>query len=188
MGRFRHQRPGAGKRPLFPKASVSIYDIPVTTISGRETTLEPYRGKVMLIVNVASKCLFTPQYAGLEDLYKRHKDRGLVVLGFPCRQFLWQEKKQESAINEFCSINYGVSFPMFSRVLVNGSKTHPLFQLLKTEQPGLLGSGLIKWNFTKFLVDRTGKVTGRYAPFVGAGTLENDLEKLLAAGGEPAAG
>lgn len=158
---------------------MSIYDIPVNTISGRQTTLAEYRGKVMLIVNTASSCVFTKQYAGLEALYQKYKDKGFVILGFPCRQFLWQEKKQESSISEFCTINYGVTFPMFSKVLVNGSKTHPLFQLLKSEKPGLLGSGLIKWNFTKFLVDQNGKVVERYAPTTDAGGLEKDVQRLL---------
>ncbi|WP_020469895.1 glutathione peroxidase [Zavarzinella formosa] len=159
---------------------MSIYTIPVTTIDGRETTLEKYRGRVMLIVNVASRCMFTGHYAGLEDLYKRFKDQGLVVLGFPCRQFLWQEKKEDSAINNFCTLNYGVSFPMFAKVLVNGGNAHPLFQHLKAEKAGFLGSGAIKWNFTKFLVDRSGHVVGRYSPMAGLPPIEKALPALLA--------
>lgn len=159
---------------------MSIYNIPVTTIDGRETTLDEYRGRVMLIVNVASSCMFTSQYAGLEDLYKRHKDQGFVVLGFPCRQFLWQEKKEESAISEFCSLTYGVTFPMFARVLVNGRDAHPLYRHLKAAKKGLLGSGAIKWNFTKFLVDRSGNVVGRYAPAAGLSAIGKALPALLA--------
>lgn len=158
----------------------SIYDIPVTTIDGEQATLAPYRDKVLLIVNVASKCGFTPQYKGLEAVYQKFKEQGLVVLGFPCNQFGGQEPAAESAIKSFCSLTYGVSFPMFSKVDVNGSNEHPLYKLLKSEKGGLLGFDAIKWNFTKFLVSRSGDVVGRYAPTTTPESLEADIAKELA--------
>jgi len=140
-----------------------IYDIEVKTIEGNRQKLSDYAGKHLLIVNVASKCGFTPQYAGLEALYRDFKDKGLVVLGFPCDQFGHQEPGDENEIRNFCSLNYGVSFPMFSKIEVNGLNAHPLYQYLKKEAKGLLGSEGIKWNFTKFLVDAQGNVVKRYA-------------------------
>ena len=142
----------------------SIYDFSAKTIDGDEEKLGAYRGKTMLIVNVASKCGFTPQYEGLEALYRKFKGQGLVVLGFPCDQFGHQEPGNENEIKNFCSLNYDVTFPMFAKIDVNGSKTHPLYKYLKHEAKGLLGSEAIKWNFTKFLVDKNGDVVRRYAP------------------------
>jgi glutathione peroxidase len=159
--------------------ATSIYDIPVTTIEGTPTTLAPYRGNVLLIVNVASKCGFTPQYAGLEELYQKYKDRGLVVLGFPCNQFMWQEPGDGNEIKSFCTLKYNVTFPMFAKVDVNGNATHPLYKHLKDEARGLLGTTSVKWNFTKFLVDREGKVICRYGTMTKPEKLAADIEKLL---------
>ena len=142
----------------------TIYDFKVKTIEGKETTLEQYKGKVMLIVNVASKCGFTPQYDGLEALYKKYKEKGLVVLGFPCNQFGSQEPGSETEIQNFCRVNFGVTFPMFSKINVNGDQTNPLYVYLKSEKPGIMGSEAIKWNFTKFLVDKEGKVIDVLGP------------------------
>jgi glutathione peroxidase len=144
--------------------SQSIYNIPVKTIDGNDTTLESYRGKVLLVVNVASKCGFTPQYEGLEQLYRRYRDRGLAVLGFPCNQFAGQEPGSEAEIQSFCRLTYDVSFPLFGKIAVNGKHTHELYRLLKEQQPGMLGTEAIKWNFTKFLVGRDGRVLARFAP------------------------
>ena len=157
----------------------TIYDFKVKTIQGEETTLEQYKGKVMLIVNVASKCGFTPQYDGLEALYKKYKDKGVVVLGFPCNQFGSQEPGTEEEIQNFCRVNFGVTFPMFSKLNVNGDETHPLYVHLKSEQPGILGSEIIKWNFTKFLVDKTGKVVDRFGSSTKPKEIEKDIEALL---------
>ena len=157
-----------------------IYGIKVQSIKGDETALESYRGKAMLIVNTASKCGFTSQFKGLESLYEKYHDQGLEVLGFPCNQFLKQDPGSESEISEFCSLNYGVTFPMFSKIEVNGANTHPLYQHLKTEAKGLLGSEKIKWNFTKFLVDKDGKVLKRYAPNLEPKEITADIEKILA--------
>jgi len=157
----------------------AIYNFKVKTIEGKETTLEQYKGKVMLIVNVASKCGFTSQYEGLEALYKKYKDRGLVVLGFPCNQFRSQEPGTEKEIQNFCSVNFGVTFPMFSKIKVNGDDTHPLYNHLKSEQPGILGSESIKWNFTKFLVDKSGKVIERFGSSTKPKEMEVDIEALL---------
>ena len=142
----------------------SLYDFSVRTIDGREQRLDAYRGKTLLIVNVASKCGFTPQYKGLEALYREYQDQGLVVLGFPCDQFGHQEPGDEAEIRNFCSLNYDVSFPLFAKIEVNGDGADPLYKYLKREAKGLLGSEAIKWNFTKFLVDRHGTVLKRYAP------------------------
>jgi len=158
----------------------SIYDFEATTIDGDAKPLSDYQGKVMLITNVASKCGFTPQYEGLEQLYETYADRGLVVLGFPCDQFGHQEPGDEAAIAEFCSLTYGVSFPMFAKIEVNGSGAHPLYQWLKTQKAGLLG-GRIKWNFTKFLVDTDGNVIERYAPTTKPEAITADIEKALPA-------
>jgi len=157
----------------------TIYDFKVKTIQGEETTLAQYKGKVMLIVNVASKCGFTPQYEGLEALYKKYKDKGVVVLGFPCNQFGSQEPGTEKEIQNFCSVNFGVTFPMFSKLNVNGDDTHPLYVYLKSEQPGILGSEIIKWNFTKFLVDKSGKVVNRFGSSTKPKEIEKDIEALL---------
>ncbi len=157
----------------------SFYDIPLTTLAGEPTTLREHRGKVLLIVNTASRCGFTPQYAGLEALYEQYKARGLVVLGFPCNQFGAQEPGDAEEIGAFCQRNYGVSFPIYEKIDVNGSDTHPLWAHLKEEQPGLLGSQAIKWNFTKFLVDRRGKVQRRFAPGDEPETLGGPIEALL---------
>jgi len=157
----------------------TIYDFEVTTIDGKQTTLAPYKGAVMLIVNVASKCGFTPQYDGLEALYEKYRERRFVVLGFPCNQFGHQEPGTEAEILNFCRVNFGVTFPMFSKIDVNGDNAHPLYRFLKTEQPGILGSEVIKWNFTKFLVDREGTVVERFAPSTKPAELEDAIEKLL---------
>ena len=151
-----------------------------TSISGEETDLSEYRGKTVLVVNTASKCGFTPQYEGLERLYESHVDDGLVVLGFPCDQFGHQEPGDEEEIAQFCQLNYGVSFPMFAKVDVNGSDAHPLYQWLRSQKGGLGGSK-IKWNFTKFLVDGDGQVVKRYAPTTKPEKLAGDVEKLLGA-------
>lgn len=160
-------------------AGTSIYDIPVTTIDGTPTTLADYRGKVLLVVNVASKCGFTPQYAGLEELYQKYKDRGLVVLGFPCNQFLSQEPGDAADIKSFCTLKYNVSFPMFVKVDVNGKDAHPLYTHLKCAARGFLGTKSVKWNFTKFLVARDGTVVRRYATATKPEKLAADIEKLL---------
>ncbi len=156
-----------------------LYSIAVTTIDGKESSMAQYKGKVLLIVNVASKCGHTPQYAELEALYKKYKERGLVVLGFPCNQFGGQEPGSEEQIKEFCSLNYNVTFPMFSKVKVNSKTAHPLFQFLKTRALGILGTEAIKWNFTKFLVDRNGNVIDRYASKTKAAEFESEIVKLL---------
>lgn len=153
---------------------MSLYDIPLQTIDGHTTTLEPYRGKMLLIVNVASRCGFTPQYKGLEALQRRHRDH-LVVLGFPCNQFGRQEPGSEPEIRRFCSYEYGVTFPLFAKIDVNGPNTHPLYRHLKAARKGFLGREAISWNFTKFLVDKDGTVLKRYAPRVKPETIEKDL-------------
>lgn len=157
----------------------SLYDFSVRTINGREQQLDVYRGKTLLIVNVASKCGFTPQYKGLEALYRAHRDRGLAVLGFPCDQFGHQEPGDEAEIRNFCSLNYDVSFPLFAKIEVNGDGAHPLYKYLKHEARGLLGSEAIKWNFTKFLVDKHGAVVKRYAPTDTPAAIGKELAALL---------
>jgi len=154
---------------------MSIYEFEVKTISGETITMDAFKNKVLLIVNVASKCGFTEQYAGLESLYKKYKDKGLVVLGFPCNQFMNQEPLSEDEIKSFCSLTYGVTFPMFAKIDVNGENTHPLYKYLKESKKGLLGSEAIKWNFTKFLVDKNGNVINRFAPMTKPETLEVDI-------------
>ena len=158
---------------------MTLYDIPVTTLDGKEQTLEPWRGKALLIVNVASHCGFTPQYTGLEELHRRLAPQGFEVLGFPCNQFGEQEPGDEEEIGKFCSLTYDVTFPMFAKVDVNGPNAHPLWQHLKSERPGLLGTEAVKWNFTKFLVDHKGKVVKRYAPTDTPEAIGRDVEKLL---------
>jgi len=157
----------------------SVYDFRAKTLRGEEVSLADYRGQVMLIVNTASKCGFTPQYEGLEKLYDKLHGRGLSVLGFPCNQFGKQEPGNETEIGQFCQVNYGVSFPMFAKIDVNGENAHPLYQYLKHEKPGLLGSERIKWNFTKFLVDRAGKVVARFAPMTKPETIEGPVAALF---------
>jgi len=157
----------------------SIYDYSVDDIHGKAVSLSRYKGKVLLIVNVASKCGFTPQYKGLEALYQRLHGKGLEVLGFPCNQFGAQEPGTEAEIESFCELNYGVTFPMFAKVDVNGDQAAPLYQYLKSAKPGLLGTEAIKWNFTKFLVDRKGEVVARYAPNDTPESIAKDVEALL---------
>ena len=157
----------------------SIYDFTVNDIHGKPVKLDRYRGKVMLVVKTASECGFTPQYKGLEAMYEKLHDKGLEVLGFPCNQFGGQEPGSEKEIAQFCELNYGVTFPMFAKVDVNGNNTAPLYKFLKSEKPGLLGSEAIKWNFTKFLVDREGNVVKRYAPNDTPESIAKDLEKTL---------
>jgi len=154
-------------------------DMPLKTIDGKPATLADFDGQALLIVNVASKCGFTPQYAGLEELNRRFRARGFAVLGFPCDQFGHQEPGDESAIRKFCTDNYDVTFPMFAKTEVNGDNAHPLFKALKREAPGLLGTQAIKWNFTKFLVDRSRKVVRRYAPTDKPENLAADIEAAL---------
>ena len=156
-----------------------IYDLTVDDIHGKPVPLERYRGKVVLIVNTASKCGFTPQYKGLEALYKKLHRKGLEILGFPCNQFGAQEPGTADEIATFCEINYGVTFPLFAKVDVNGRHAAPLYKLLKKAKKGLLGSEAIKWNFTKFLVDRDGNVVARHAPNAEPASLEADIAKLL---------
>ncbi len=156
-----------------------LYDIPLTRIDGSPTSLAEFRGKVLLIVNTASECGFTPQYAGLESLYEKYRDQGLAVLGFPCNQFGAQEPGSDAQIAEFCDTKFKVSFPMFAKIDVNGPQAHPLFMELKRQAPGLLGTEGIKWNFTKFLVGRDGKVHDRYAPATAVTQIEPEVARLL---------
>ena len=159
-----------------------IYNFSAPALDGREISLSQYRGQVLVIVNTASKCGFTPQYAGLEALYRQYKDRGVVVLGFPCNQFGAQEPGTSADIAQFCESNYEISFPLFARIDVNGADAHPLYKFLKSERSGILGVlglGGIKWNFTKFLVNRDGKVVGRYAPTTTPAQLAPEIDKLL---------
>ena len=157
----------------------AITDFQVRGADGTPIDLSAYAGKVLLIVNTASKCGFTPQYAGLEKLHRAYADRGFEVLGFPCNQFGAQEPGDAAEIAQFCTVNYDVTFPVFAKVDVNGSGADPLFKQLREEAPGLLGSTGIKWNFTKFLVDRAGRTVTRYAPTVKPEDLSADIEKLL---------
>ena len=158
---------------------MNIYDIEITTIDGRPQKMEAYRGKTLLVVNVASKCGFTPQYEGLQALHDRYKDRGFAVLGFPCNQFGHQEPGDEGEIQRFCSLNYNVTFPMFAKIIVNGDDAHPLYKLLKSEKKGLLGTEAIKWNFTKFLVGPDGTVLKRYSPNDTPQSIGTDLAQML---------
>ncbi|MEN0004469.1 MAG: glutathione peroxidase [Bacteroidota bacterium] len=157
----------------------TFYTLEADTLQGQAIQMDEYKDKVVLVVNTASKCGLTPQYEGLEKLYQKYKDEGLVILGFPCNQFANQEPGNAQAIEEFCQINYGVSFPMFDKVKVNGSHTHPIFKYLKSNLSGFLTSA-IKWNFTKFLIDRNGHPVKRYAPQTKPADLEADIERLLA--------
>jgi glutathione peroxidase len=165
-----------GKRQAM---APGIFDIDVQTIDGRIEPMATWRGQVLLIVNVASRCGYTPQYAGLEALYRRYRDQGFAVLGFPCNQFGGQEPGTDREIQTFCSGTYGVTFPLFSRIDVNGRDAHPLYQWLKSQKPGLLGSEAVKWNFTKFLVGRTGEVIGRYGPRDTPLAIEADIQNAL---------
>lgn len=157
----------------------TIHEFEARSLDGRQVALRDYAGKTLLIVNTASKCGFTPQYEGLERLYQRYRERGLVVLGFPCNQFGAQEPGSAEQIGAFCERNYGVSFPMFDKIEVNGAAAHPLYRWLKQAAPGLLGSQRIKWNFTKFLVDGAGNVRARYAPITKPDQLAAAIERLL---------
>jgi glutathione peroxidase len=158
---------------------MSVYQFRANTIEGQEIHLKQFEGKVLLIVNTASKCGFTPQYKELQKLYETYRDQGFVVLGFPCNQFMSQEPGSETEIKSFCEQNYGVTFPMFSKVDVMGVYTHPLFVYLTNNAPGLLGSKTIKWNFTKFLVDSKGNVVNRYAPSTKPNDIVSEIEALL---------
>ena len=156
-----------------------VYDYDVKLITGEEISLETYRGQVLLIVNTASKCGFTPQYTELQKLYERYKEKGFVVLGFPCNQFMAQEPGDDLEISGFCRLNYGVTFPMFSKTKVKGTDIHPLFDYLSNEAAGMLGSKAVKWNFTKFLVDKEGKPVKRFSPQTKPHELEEDIVRLL---------
>lgn len=157
----------------------NIYDFMCETASGKRADLSEYKGKVLLIVNTASKCGLTPQFTGLEALFKEYSSRNFVVLGFPCNQFANQDPASNEGIQEFCQLNYGVSFPVYAKIEVNGDNATPLFKHLKKEAPGLLGSEKIKWNFTKFLVNAEGEVVKRYAPATKPEAINKDIEKLL---------
>jgi glutathione peroxidase len=158
----------------------SLHDFEVKDAQGQPFPLAQLKGNVVLVVNVASKCGFTPQYAGLEELFRQYRDRGFTVLGFPCNQFGGQEPGTENEIVQFCTTNYDVSFPMMSKIEVNGSKANPVYEFLKSSAPGVLGTELIKWNFTKFLISREGKVLGRYAPQTYPMDIAPAIEKALA--------
>jgi glutathione peroxidase len=157
----------------------SLYEFSVKDIHGKTVNLDAYKGKALLIVNTASQCGFTPQYKGLEALYKKFHAKGFEVLGFPCNQFGAQEPGNEADIESFCEVNYGVTFPLFAKVDVNGDEAAPVYKFLKKAKPGLLNTEAIKWNFTKFLVDRNGKVLERYAPNAEPESLAGDIEKVL---------
>jgi glutathione peroxidase len=157
----------------------AITDIPVTAVNGSESDLSAHKGKVLLVVNVASKCGFTPQYEGLEALQRKYQDRGFTVIGFPCNQFGAQEPGNAEEIANFCKLTYDVSFPLMGKINVNGPKAAPIYKQLKNDAPGLLGSEAIKWNFTKFLVDRSGKVLKRYAPQTKPEDIQRDIEAAL---------
>lgn len=158
---------------------MSLYDFTASRLDGTDSSLRDYEGRVLLIVNTASKCGFTPQYEGLEALYRDYAPRGFSVLGFPCNQFGEQEPGESDEIGQFCEVNYGVTFPLFAKIDVNGEAAHPLYQWLKKEAPGVLGSERIKWNFTKFLIDRDGRVVGRFAPTTKPEELKSHIERLL---------
>lgn len=159
--------------------SQTVYDFSLTTLTGQALNLNDFRGQVLLLVNTASQCGFTPQFEGLEALYQRYRDQNFSVIGFPCNQFGHQDPGSHEEIGAFCQKNYGVSFPMSEKIEVNGSAAHPLWQFLKNRQKGVLGSEAIKWNFTKFLVNRQGEVVARYAPTTKPADIAADIEKLL---------
>ena len=165
-----------GVNMLFSEA---LYDFNAIDIKGEKVSLSTYKGKTLLIVNVASKCGFTKQYKGLETLYKKYKEKNFEILAFPSNQFNEQEPGTEEEIQEFCEINYGVTFPLFAKTIVNGENTHPLYKYLKKEATGFLGTESIKWNFTKFLVDKNGKVVSRHGSIIKPKELEKEIEKLL---------
>ncbi|MED3995312.1 glutathione peroxidase [Peribacillus frigoritolerans] len=158
---------------------MSIYEIEVNKINGETISLEEYKGKVMIIVNTASKCGFSPQYDDLQSLYVQYKEDGVVVLGFPCNQFLNQEPGDDLEIDSYCKLNHGVTFPMFAKVNVKGKEAHPLFSYLTENAPGVMGSKSIKWNFTKFLIDRNGNIVSRFAPKTKPLEMEEDIKKLI---------
>ena len=158
---------------------MSIYQYQVNTLKGQKLSMEEYKGKVLLIVNTASKCGLTPQYKGLQELYDKFNDQSFEILGFPSNQFAEQEPGSNDEIAEFCQMNYGVSFPMFEKIKVNGDEAHPLFKHLKDSAPGILGSKAIKWNFTKFLIDQNGNIVKRYSPQTTPDKIEADIAKLL---------
>lgn len=160
-------------------AGENVYDFTVRDIQGNEKSMADYKGNVLLIVNTASKCGFTPQFEGLQGLHQDLGDKGFEVLGFPCNQFMNQDPGNDDAISQFCSLNYGVDFPMFSKIEVNGPDAHPLYQFLKKQAKGLMGSEKVKWNFTKFLVNREGNVVKRYPPTAKPESIRADIEKLL---------
>ena len=162
-------------------SNATVYEFTARNVEGKDQPLADYKGKVLLVVNVASECGFTPQYAGLEELHKKFKDRGFAVLGFPCNQFGAQEPGSEAQIKTFCETRFGVSFPLFAKIDVNGSAAHPLYHFLKSNEPGLLGTEAIKWNFTKFLVGKDGKTVKRYAPQTKPEAIVADIEAALAA-------
>ena len=157
----------------------NIYDIHIKDSSSKEVSMSKFEGKTLLIVNVASKCGLTPQYKGLQTLYEEYKDRNFVVLGFPCNQFGGQEPGTNSEINNFCEINYSVTFPIFSKIKVNGPDSHPLFKLLKNDKPGIFRTESIKWNFTKFLVNSSGKIIDRFSPRVEPKYIRSEIERIL---------
>ncbi|ALD02410.1 glutathione peroxidase [Acinetobacter sp. TTH0-4] len=157
----------------------TIYDFQAEMLEGEQKNFSEYQGKVLLIVNTASQCGLTPQFEGLEQLYQDYQSKGLIILGFPCNQFAHQDPLTNEEIGGFCQRNYGVSFPMFAKVDVNGSKAHPLYQYLTAEAKGILGSQKIKWNFTKFLINQEGKVIKRYAPLIKPEKIAKDIQKLL---------
>ena len=157
----------------------NIYDIHIKDSSNKEVSMSKFEGKTLLIVNVASKCGLTPQYKGLQSLYEEYKDRNFVVLGFPCNQFGGQEPGTNSEINNFCEINYSVTFPIFSKIKVNGPESHPLFKLLKNDKPGIFRTESIKWNFTKFLVNSSGKIIDRFSPRVEPKYIRSEIERIL---------
>jgi len=158
----------------------SFYDFSAGSLQGKDISMDTYKGKVVLVVNTASKCGLTPQYEGLEKLYREYKDKGLVILGFPCNQFAGQEPGSEKEISEGCLINYGVSFPMFAKIDVNGNNAHPIYKYLKSELKGGIFGSSIKWNFAKFLIDKNGKPYKRFSPTTTPDNLVPDIEKLLA--------
>jgi len=159
--------------------TASIYDISAVDYKGEEQTLSQYKGKVVLVVNTASACGFTPQYKGLQSLYEKYKAQGLEILAFPCNQFKQQEKGSNDEIKQFCDLNFNIQFPLFSKIDVNGENTHPLFEILKTKAPGILGSKSIKWNFTKFLVAKDGQVIKRFSPATKPENIEKDIKQQL---------
>ena len=157
---------------------MNFYDFKAELLNGKTVSMDQFKGKTVVVVNTASKCGLTPQYEGLENLYKKYQDKGLVVLGFPCNQFANQEAGSSDDIKEFCQVNYGVSFPMFSKIEVNGKNAHPLYKYLKSEKGGIFGSN-IKWNFTKFVIDKSGNPVKRFSPTTKPEKMEEYIQKLL---------